>query len=284
VKTLVSNFDNLQRTMLKGNWLVPFHWCIALFLVLGIQAVVSAESKLDSAKAIKTIYGDWWNHETNSYNTPTGVQPRDNSLRKDGQIAEYKPTTSTRPTLLDLNWLGKLLTYSVISILLIALVIGAVLLAMHLAKSYSPSGGGESVGQLKIDMTRVEDLPFEASQWTGDPLAEARKLAQQGRFDEAIIYLYGYQLLALDQSRKIHLHKGKTNRMYIREIESLPDLQDIVELTMVKFEQVFFGKHSLTKQSFLEVWTKLDAFHSLIKSPSPSATGSPSPTSVGVAT
>jgi hypothetical protein len=238
-------------------------WLVYL-LFFGVTSTTYAETKLDSAKALRSINGNWWNRESNSYNPPTANSTYDNSLRKDGRIAQPSTSNWKFPSF-NFAWFGAFWGYLLTIVLTVLMAIALVLLGMHLVRSYRPPPETDySSSQIKIDPARIEELPFEAVQWVGDPLAEARKLAQQGRFDEAIIYLYGYQLLALDQSRKIHLHKGKTNRMYLREIEPFPQLREIVGLTMGQFEEVFFGKHSLSKQSFLEAWTKLDLFHALI--------------------
>ena len=70
--------------------------------------------------------------------------------------------------------------------------------------------------------------------------------------------------------------------MYLSEIEAMNELRELVNLTMDKFEQVFFGKQSLTKQSFLEVWTKLDTFHALIaQSTGQAASANPSAPAIG---
>lgn len=237
---------------------------LMLLLFFGIPTTAYAETKLDSTQALRSINGKWWNRETNSYNPPSANSTYDNPLRKDGRIAP-ESTSNWRFPSVDFTWFGAIWGYLLAIVLSLLLAVALILLGMHLVRSFRPPPETDYLSaEIKIDPARIEELPFEAVQWVGDPLAEARKLAQQGRFDEAIIYLYGYQLLALDQSRKIHLHKGKTNRMYLREIELFPQLREIVDLTMGKFEEVFFGKHSLSKQSFLEVWTKLDSFHAFI--------------------
>lgn len=238
-----------------GLWLLL--WCF--------NPELFAQTELDSSKAVRSINGQWWNHDSKSYNSPTAESFSDNPLRKEGRLGEL-PTQPSWNWKMNFSWLGEVLSYLFITFLALLLIVGLVLFIMHILRSNISSRGlaESSSSEIKIDPARVEDLPFEADQWMGDPLSHARKLAQQGRFDEAIIYLYGYQLLALDQSRKIHLHRGKTNRMYLREIELQVRLKELVGLTMDKFEQVYFGKHSLTKPSFLEVWSNLDSFHSLL--------------------
>jgi hypothetical protein len=119
---------------------------------------------------------------------------------------------------------------------------------------------------VEIDLARVEELPFEVRAAALDPLSEAQRLMRSGNYDAAIVYLYGYMLLALDQTRKIHLQKGKTNRMYLRELSRVEKgtLRRIVESTMLAFEQVYFGKHSLSAEHFQLLWEQVDEFNRLV--------------------
>ena len=72
-------------------------------------------------------------------------------------------------------------------------------------------------------------------------------------------------LLVLDNAHKIHLVKGKTNRMYLRELRREPPrLRAIMEMSMLAFEQVYFGKHSISAEHFALLWGQLDEFHQLV--------------------
>ncbi len=107
---------------------------------------------------------------------------------------------------------------------------------------------------------RVDDLPIPVPP-TGDLLAEARRLYESGRFDEAIVYLYGYQLVHLDKHQLIRLARGKTNRQYLRELMKHPRVRDRLETTMVAFEDAYFGHHTLPRSRFESVWNLLPDFH-----------------------
>ncbi len=106
---------------------------------------------------------------------------------------------------------------------------------------------------------RVESLPFQLARPESDFLSEARRLYEAGRFSEAIIYLYSYQLLQLDELHVIRLARGKTNRQYLREVRRHP-VRAILERTMVTFEDVFFGDHSIDRARFEMCWSDLDRF------------------------
>lgn len=107
----------------------------------------------------------------------------------------------------------------------------------------------------------IENLPFQVPRPRADLLAEARRLYAAGRFDEAVIYLFSYQLVQLDQHQLIRLARGKTNRQYLREIWPRPDLRDLITRTMLAFEDVFFGRHPLERARFEACWSGLDDFH-----------------------
>ena len=77
-----------------------------------------------------------------------------------------------------------------------------------------PAAGGEEV----LDAQRVEALPFLAERPRGDLLALARRHYFEGNYSEAIIYLFSYELVALDKLALVRLVRGKTNRQYLREL------------------------------------------------------------------
>jgi len=162
----------------------------------------------------------------------------------------------------SMSGFGKWFAYLLWFLLTVAVLACIVLLLMHVHRSYRPATRHNEIRKIRIDPTRVEALPFEVQHaMTGDPLAQAKHLANTGNFDLAMIFLYGYLLLALDQARKIHLQKGKTNRMYLRELEGYAPLAALVESVMGKYEQVYFGKHSIDQSNFQQSWSQLDRFH-----------------------
>lgn len=116
----------------------------------------------------------------------------------------------------------------------------------------------------QIDPARFEALPFEVNAPQNDLLGLARQAQAEGRMREAIIYLYSYMLLMLDQKHLIHLAKGKTNRTYLREIRSQRALHALLEKIVVTFEDVFFGDLTLEPSEFQARWSELNQFHQLI--------------------
>jgi hypothetical protein len=110
------------------------------------------------------------------------------------------------------------------------------------------------------DVDRVEALPFKLRKPTGNFLDEARRLYEAGDYSEAIIYFFSYQLVELDRHHLIRLAKGKTNRQYLREVRPRPNLHQILGITIVAFEDAFFGRKTLTREHFEQCWSRLGEF------------------------
>ena len=118
---------------------------------------------------------------------------------------------------------------------------------------------------------RIENLPFPVERPKSDLLAEARQHYESGDFGKAIIYLFSYQLVHLDKHQWIHLAKGKTNRQYLRELGNRRSrVQGMLQQSMISFEEVFFGNHTLDRQSFEICWQQLDDFHQIVQNWVPS--------------
>jgi hypothetical protein len=115
------------------------------------------------------------------------------------------------------------------------------------------------------DVDRVDALPFKVRRPRGDLLEEARRQYEAGNYNEAIIYFYSYLLVELDKGQLIRLTRGKTNRQYLREIRRRTSLCELLEMTMIAFEDVFFGHHSLGRDRFESCFHRLDEFETQIR-------------------
>lgn len=113
---------------------------------------------------------------------------------------------------------------------------------------------------------RVESLPVPDVDRRRDLLTEARRCYERGDYGRAIVFLFSHQLLQLDKHGRIHLARGKTNRQYLREIRSWPELRGLVEQTTLVFEDVFFGHHEVERPAFEACWSRLDEFDTLVRS------------------
>ncbi|HUG66328.1 MAG TPA: DUF4129 domain-containing protein [Pirellulaceae bacterium] len=162
------------------------------------------------------------------------------------------------------GWLWKMLEVLGWTLLVMALVtVGYFLVrAFLVAESGHASGEAVTEGALGTgDIDRVESLPFQLKAPQTDLLSEARRHHEAGNYKDAIIYLYSYQLVELDKHQLIRLTKGKTNRQYLREVQRRGDLFRSLQASMLAFEDVFFGNHSLERGRFESCWSGLDAFH-----------------------
>lgn len=92
-------------------------------------------------------------------------------------------------------------------------------------------------------VARLTDLPIELSPRVTNMQDEARRLAGIGNYSLAIVYLYSHMLVRLTEARRIQLSKGKTNRQYLRELRSDPELWKFFSRAIGQFEQSYFGNH-----------------------------------------
>jgi hypothetical protein len=143
-----------------------------------------------------------------------------------------------------------------------------VLLVVLLAKRYLRAQGDTPEASERLDPAGprvagdlIEKLPFQLPRTQGGLLAEAQRLYELGAYGEALIYLFSYQLVALDQHHLIRLARGKTNRQYLMELGRRPPVRGIFERTMIAFEDFFFGRHAVDRERFESCWRRLDEFH-----------------------
>jgi hypothetical protein len=102
-------------------------------------------------------------------------------------------------------------------------------------------------------INRVAELPIDVDQRPEDLFTSARKMADNGDFRTACIYLYSHLLLTLDERQWIRLARGKTNRQYLRELKKNGPPQGVPQLfseAMNIFEQTLFGEHTLDRRGF----------------------------------
>ena len=158
----------------------------------------------------------------------------------------------------------QIVVYVALAIALCALVFG--LIAAFLSRENDQATSGAAAARPAVaEQARVEALPFKLNKDTGDLLGEAQRSYEQGKYSEAILYLFSYQLLEMDRGQIIRLTKGKTNRQYLREISPRRQLQSLIAQTMVAFEDVFFGNHPLGRERFESCWSQVGQFKSLIQ-------------------
>jgi hypothetical protein len=183
---------------------------------------------------------------------------------RNSSIASPKPTAAARkPMNLDI-------LYRIIQVVFFGLaafiILGAIVyLCMNLTgTTFSFGRGRKNIEATQQDLAvKISQLPFELDTPVRDLLDMCRDAMAQGDYDRAIVFLFGHMLVRLDGAHKIRLRRGKTNRTYWRELRRDPELRSTYELTMLAFEHVFFGRHSLSENQFRQAWDQLNAFERL---------------------
>lgn len=252
------------------RWLFIFCW----FLALSVQAIVlRADEPGPAVEAGKQAFRDsasfpWYDPETDDLRDlhAKARQDEDTDTRKHGW--EWEPPQTNA----NINWqyptLWQIVQYMAMALLVVLILGLVVLLLRYFLKQEDDIGspGAAISSEDRVgEVDRVEQLPFVVRRPGGDLLSEARALYEQGRYGEAMVYLYSYQLVQLDRHHMIHLAKGKTNRQYLREVRQEPRLRTILHGSIVAFEDFFFGHHDLDRQRFEECWQRLDEFHGALE-------------------
>jgi hypothetical protein len=232
----------------------------------------------DALKSLKKA--PWYDAEADalkSIDPPKIAEDKGNRGTWEGKLDDPAPKNTTTTTTSTWNfsfwevlaWLFRGLIYVAIAALFIA--IGVILFRYFNLASYFDDGSeGEPELDEKLPDTpadRIEELPFDVRTVRGNLLDEARECYERGDFNRAVVYLYGYELVQLDKRQQIELAKGKTNRQYLWELRSRRDMKDLIEPTVVAFEDAFFGEHNLDRPRFEALWNRVDRFHQLLEQP-----------------
>lgn len=120
--------------------------------------------------------------------------------------------------------------------------------------------------ELADDSIQIDALPLPAQDSWNDLLDRARQYFEQGKYREAMIFLFSHQLVELNRQQIIHLSKGKTNRQYLREVRRQSTLAPLFERSIETFELAFFGNQSLSREQFESVWRDQPAFQQQLSS------------------
>jgi len=114
------------------------------------------------------------------------------------------------------------------------------------------------------DRRRIEALPNPAAVEQSELLEAIRRYAEQGNFRDAMVLLFGYQLVQLDRHQYIRLARGKTNRQYLRELGRESPLHAMLEHSMVVFEDVFFGNYAIDRARFEPCFASIAQFDAIL--------------------
>lgn len=116
------------------------------------------------------------------------------------------------------------------------------------------------------DQAKITDLPFEIEQSNLGLLEQAGLFRSRGEYSKAIVYLFSHVLVELDAAGHIRLARGKTNRIYLRELGARETERKFTSYLVRWFEHVFFGKHDMDPEVFEKIWSQLPAFDRQMKS------------------
>ena len=159
--------------------------------------------------------------------------------------------------------LGNVLGWILLIVIVMALAGGAVYAISRAEMAMSGAGKAGSAGSGSNHQTdeqlleRIKHLPPELRRTDVDLRSECERLMGEGQFDQAIILLFGHQLLLLDQHGLLRLSRGKTNNRYVRETR-MKDSRCATWLrqTADAFEHSYFGRHEIPSEIFQRLWTQ----------------------------
>ena len=167
---------------------------------------------------------------------------------------------------------ANLFGWMLLALLLIALV-GALVYTLSKAEIDLDGGGQKAIvktNEQQVDrqtIERMKHLPAELRRTDVNLRTEAQRLMNGGEFDQAIILLFGHQLLMLDRAGFLRLTRGKTNGRYVRETRSInAECGTRLRTTATAFEKSYFGRHTLTAAEFDELWKNNEALEQHIQS------------------
>lgn len=213
-------------------------------LLLAVPATAEAQIEPDEAVSSGADALDGWS-DYPWYDSST------DDVRRIKIRIKPQPQPSSLPnwSLGDFEWLGWTLIAAVVAVLLFLLV------RAYLNRDALREGaaGARMVGA-PSNIDRLEELPFQLETPVTDLLTAAAQAYGRGDYNQAIILLYSHELLELDKHDVLRLTKGKTNRQYLRELRHQPALAEMLDVSMVAFEDVFFGSHTLARERFERCW------------------------------
>ncbi len=257
-----------------------------LFLAGVFIAGSARADETGSAKVEGAVSGSLWYDADEASVVPVTVKPVvDDSLNRESRwlpkaekVAKPAVTPTTTPTSGKGGVFGSGLTFAnllgwfvLIAILVatIALVIFVMnkaevdLAANPASRRRSGANGGATDEQL---IERMKHLPAELRRTDVNLRSEAERLMGEGSFDQAIILLFGHQLLMLDHEGMLRLNRGKTNRKYIQETRAAdPHAAQPLKETVDAFERSYFGRHSISATEFTEIWRSNEELESLVR-------------------
>jgi len=152
------------------------------------------------------------------------------------------------------------------------IVVAVALIIMHLWRLRGSGQAPGSIGVVAPLPVHLSVLPFAVPDATGDPESAFKAACDVGDWTRAVVWLYAWQLLALDRVGVVHLLPGKTNRGYQREVSTLTPISAALGATINVFERTYFGHQPATREEVEQLRHQHQAL--LAALPAPEATAS----------
>ncbi|TWU40331.1 hypothetical protein Q31b_36790 [Novipirellula aureliae] len=251
---------------------------VLMGIVLSCTSVSAAESSEPLSPASDALGNTSWFDKSTGTIVPVQVETTvDDSANRSSRWLPKPPTpkkqkpAAAAPATTGTGgggwggWLGTDLTLGNLFgwLLLVGIIVGAVSLLLYaLSKTELDLGSATSKKTTRESdlpdqqtVERMKHLPAELRRSDVNLRSEAERLMTAGQLDQAVILLFAHQLLLLDRAAILRLNRGKTNGRYVRETKSADfELGRILRQTTDAFESSYFGRHSLSVESFAPLW------------------------------
>jgi hypothetical protein len=248
---------------------VPMRLLMSLLLFATIAGALSCGASPVSGQELppadRALEDSLWFDSDQNAIVPIHVDPQlEDSINRDSRwlptakkikqsTAPVAPTPGTGFSFADLfSW-----TFLII---VLALVIGLLIWAiMRVETPESIQLQRRSPADVELPdartIERIKHLPPELRRTDVNLRSEAERLMRAKQYDQAIILLFGHQLLFFDQMGWLTLNRGKTNRKYIREAAAADrESSRTLQATVGAFERSYFGRHSIGEIEFNRLW------------------------------
>lgn len=260
--------------MIRFVFLLVAVACFGIVRPLAADETVAKNIATENDLVRKSTHPVWFDAKTGKI---TPVAARKNGI----DVSDRHSSVATPDTRTNSAWwdslsglLSKVFSWLFegwLTILGVSLVLLAIL-AGFLVWRYGSNGDGffrsretKDVLAHEREKAKIQDLPFEIEQTAMGLLGQAAKLRAAGDYSKAIVYLFSHVLVEMDGARCIRLARGKTNRIYLRELRGREILKSFTNQLVQAFEFAFFGKHQLSQESFEAIWQQLPVFEESLK-------------------
>ena len=245
---------------------LSIRWLLALVLSCSLAPLRAQEEAAATSGALRDSL--WYDAESDSV-VPIKVKPVvDDSMNRDSRWLPKAKRVRQRNSQQSANnqaggggggtGTGTGLFGSSLSIgnvfgwmLLLVIFIGGVALLVYVfsraeidlvpARSSSERGRKKDDAPDQQTIERMKHLPAELRRTDVNMRTEAERLMNEGIYEQAIILLFGHQLLLLDRAGMLRLNRGKTNGKYVRETRAAdPKVATLLRSTVTRVRKLLF--------------------------------------------